>query len=92
MTEANAPKLTPEQAARLKKMLNLSKYTRRVFFASIILGVIISIVASVIRGDVGSILLIASFGVLLITIVCAVVLFWNVRRIKAYLNSLGIRV
>ena len=88
--ENNTPKLSPEQASALKKMLNLSKYTRRVFFISIIIGAILSLAASVIKGDAGNILLIAGFVMLVVTILCAIVMFWNFYRIKRFCKSLGI--
>ena len=88
--ENNTPNLSPEQASALKKMLNLSKYTRRVFFISIIIGAILSLAASVIKGDAGNILLIAGFVMLVVTILCAIVMFWNFHRIKRFCKSLGI--
>jgi len=88
----NAPKLTPEQAKKLKGMLNLSKYTRWVFFASILLGVMLSILSGVLKDTLGDAMLLICAGVFAIAAICAVIMFANVRRIKAYLWSLGIRV
>jgi len=90
--QKNPPKLTPEQAKKLKTMLNLSKHTRWVFFASVLIGVMISILAALFKDTAGMALLICAFVVLLVTVVCAIIMFWNVRRIKSYLNSLGIKV
>ena len=86
----NAPKLTPMQAATLKKMLNIAKYARRVFFASIIIGVVLSIIASILKGDAGTVLLIVTFVMLLVTVICAIVMFWNFHRIKRFCKSVGI--
>ena len=88
----NAPKLTPEQAKKLKGMLNLSKYTRWVFFASVLVGVILSILSGVLKDALGQTMLLICAGVFAIAAICAVIMFANVRRIKAYLWSLGIRV
>ena len=88
----SAPKLTPEQAKKLKGMLNLSKYSRWVFFASILLGVMLSILSGVLKDTLGDTMLLLCAGVFSVAVVCAVIMFANVRRIKAYLWSLGIKV
>ena len=88
----NAPKLTPEQAKKLKGMLKLSKYSRWVFFASILVGVMLSILSGVLKETLGDATLLLCAGVFVVACVCALIMFANVRRIKAYLLSLGIRV
>lgn len=90
MENQNAPKLTPEQATALKKMLTLAKYSRRVFFISIIIGAILSLVSSFVKSEVGSALLIAGFAMLIVTIICAIVMYWNFHRIKRFCKSAGI--
>ena len=88
----NAPKLTPEQAKKLKGMLNLSKYTRWVFFASVLIGVVLSILSGVLKETLGDAMLLVCAGVFTISAICAIIMFANVRRIKAYLYSLGIKI
>ena len=88
----NAPKLTPEQAKKLKGMLNLSKYSRWVFFASVLLGVVLSILSGVLKETLGDAMLLVCAGVFAISAICAIIMFANVRRIKAYLYSLGIKI
>ena len=92
MENKKASKLTPEQAKKLKGMLNLSKYSRWVFFASIILGVMVSVLANVLRPALGDATLLICAGLFAVAVICAVIMFANVRRIKAYLFSLGIKV
>ena len=88
----NAPKLTPEQAKKLKGMLNLSKYSRWVFFASILLGVMLSILSDVLKETLGDTMLLICAGVFAVAVVCAIIMFANVHRIKGYLRSLGINI
>ena len=88
----NVPKLTPEQAKKLKGMIRLSKCSRMIFFISIILGVVLSILSGVLKETLGNTMLLLCTGVFVVACVCALIMFANVRRIKAYLLSLGIRV
>ncbi len=88
----NAPKLTPEQAKKLKGMINLSKYSRWVFFASVLLGVVLSILSGVLKETLGDTLLLLCTGIFVVAMLCAIIMFANVRRIKAYLYSLGIKI
>ena len=88
----NMPKLTPEQAKKLKGMLNLSKYARWIFFVSILVGVVLSILSGVLKETMGETMLLLCAGVFVVAALCALVMFANVRRIKAYLRSLGIMI
>ncbi len=88
----NVPKLTTEQAKKLKGMLNLSKYSRLVFLVSVVLGVMVSILSNTLKSVLGEATLLVCAGLFLVAVVCAIIMFANVRRIKAYLLSLGIRV
>ena len=90
--QQKAPKLTPEQAIKLKGMLKLSKVTRLIFFVSILLGVMVSVLASVFMQTMGNLFLIGALVIFLVAVVCAVILNWNIRRIKGYLHSLGIKI
>ena len=88
----NAPKLTPEQAKTLKGMINLSKYARWIFFASILAGVVLSILSGVLKETMGDAMLLLCAGVFVVAVLSSIVMFANVRRIKAYLRSLGIMI
>ena len=90
--QQKAPKLTPEQAKTLKGMLRLSKCSRMIFFVSILLGVVLSILSNSLKDVLGGVIPLLCFGLFLIAVVCAIIMFVNIRRIKAYLFSLGIRV
>ena len=64
----NAPKLTPEQAKTLKGMINLSKYARWIFFASILAGVVLSILSGVLKETMGDAMLLLCAGVFVVTL------------------------
>ena len=55
-------------------------------------GVVLSILSGVLKDTLGDAMLLICAGVFAIAVICAVIMFANVRRIKAYLWSLGIRV
>ena len=90
--QQKAPKLTPEQAKILKGMIQLSKCSRIIFFISILVGVVLCLLSNVLKDVLGDAVPLMCFGVFLVAMVCAIIMFANVRRIKAYLFSLGIRV
>ena len=88
----NTPKLTPEQAKTLKGMINLSKCARLIFFASILIGVVLSILSGVLKETLGDAMLLLCAGVFVVAALSSLVMFANVRRIKAYLRSIGIMI
>ena len=65
---------------------------RWIFFASILLGVVLSILSGVLKETMGDAMLLLCAGVFVVAALCALVMFANVRRIKAYLRSLGIMI
>ena len=83
---------SPEQAKTLKGMINLSKYARWIFFASILAGVVLSILSGVLKETMGDAMLLLCAGVFVVAVLSSIVMFANVRRIKAYLRSLGIMI
>ena len=88
----NVPKLTPEQAKKLKGMIRLSKCSRLIFFISILVGVVLSILSGMLKETLGDTMLLLCAGVFVVACVCALIMFANVKRIKAYLRSIGIMV
>lgn len=92
MAERKVPHLTAEQTIKLQKMLALSKYVRIVFIVGVLIGAVLGLVGSFVDKQTQTILLICCGGVLAVVIICAVILFWNLHRVKNYCRSLGMDI
>ncbi len=86
------PHLTAEQTIKLQKMLALSKYVRRVFLVSVLIGLILSLASACGVGEAGTVILLGPAAVFAVVLGSAVILFWNIHRVKNYCRSLGMDI
>lgn len=76
------PKLTPEQAVTIKKMIDLSKRIRLVFFISLAIGLLTGTLYLIFMWGVCLIIMTAAF---IATLVSALLLRVNVSKLKNYM-------
>lgn len=93
MENKNALNLSPEQVSELRKMVVLAKRVRAVFLLCLVVGTVISIVAAFLGESTAKFALyMTGLGIYLVAVICAVILFWNIRRIKAFCQKAGIKM
>ena len=92
MPERKLPHLTAEQTIKLQKMLALSKYVRRVFLVSVLIGLVLSLASAFAVGEARTVILLVAAAVFAVVLVCAGILFWNIHRVKNYCRSLGMDI